>query len=157
MSAHPLVFHPPECIRPQQFHPHYSNERNQQLSDRHHPAVERGPADLQARLPLQHGALPIQREMVAIFGDDRVDHYPIADQALFDDPCRRRSCDDAPVAAAATTLFALDHQHEILGRLHIQLLALLVADDFGRLATVRAAGLFRRARDYALYPLQIRG
>ena len=142
---------------PQQFHAHHSNERNQQLSDRHHPAVERGPADLQARLPLQHGALPIEREMIAILGDHRVDDHSIADQALFDDPCRRRSCDDTPVAAAATALFALDHQHEILGRLHIQLLALLVPDDFGRLATVGTVGLLRRTGDHPFHAGQIRG
>ena len=95
--------------------------------------------------------------MIAILGDHRVDDHAIADQALVDDSCRSRSCDDAPVAAAATALFALDHQHEILGRLHIQLLALLVADDFGRLATVPATGLLRRARDDTFYPSQILG
>src|SRR5262249_55804032 len=129
----------------------------QQLSDRHHPAVERGPADLQSRLPFQHGALPIEREMIAILADHRVDHHPIADQTLVDDPCRGRSCDDAPVTAAATPLLASGHQDEVLGWLYIQLLALLVADDFGRLATVRATGRFRRTRDYTFYPRQICG
>jgi hypothetical protein len=108
--------------------PHNSSLRITALSGisncptRHYPAVERGPADLQARLPLRHRALPIQREMIAIFGDHRIDNYPIADQVLFDDPCRSWSCDHAPVATAVTALFGLDHQHEILGRLHIQLL-----------------------------------
>ena len=33
---------------------------------RHYPTVQRGPADLDVRLPFQHDALPIQREMIAI-------------------------------------------------------------------------------------------
>jgi hypothetical protein len=35
---------------------------------------------------LQHGALAIQRKMVAVLGDHRVDHHPVVDKTLVDDP-----------------------------------------------------------------------
>ena len=66
----------------------------------------------------------------------------VADQAFLHNPRRNRSRDHAALAAAARALFALRHQHEILGRLHIQLFALL-ADDCGPLSTMGTAGLFR--------------
>ena len=110
-----------------------------------HPSMRR-PADLDARLPLQNRALPVQRQMIAVLGHHRVDHHPVADQTLLDDPRRhRRRRHAALFALLAGPLLALGHQHEVLGRLHIQLLALVVADHRRFRAAAAAGALFRRA------------
>jgi hypothetical protein len=96
--------------------------------------------------------------MVAIFGDHCVDHHPVADQALFDDPRRsggRRH--SAFLAMLASALFALGHHHEVLGGLHIQLLADVVSNHRCRLAASRTGALLRCAGHHALHTRQLGG
>ncbi len=54
----------------------------------------------------------------------------------------------------AGPLFALGHDHEVLGRLDVQLLADVVADHDGGLAASLAGALFRRAGDHSLHARQ---
>ena len=51
----------------QQILPHRRHHRLQQLAHAHHPTIQRGPADLQTRFPLQDRRLPVQRQMIAYF------------------------------------------------------------------------------------------
>src|SRR5258708_1186803 len=79
-----------------------------------------------------------------------VDPYPVADQTLVDDPRGQRRRDYTALRAElAGALLALGHQHEVLGRLHIQLLALLIADDCRLPATSPARALLRRAGNHS--------
>jgi pimeloyl-ACP methyl ester carboxylesterase len=95
--------------------------------------------------------------MIRVFADDRIEDHLIADQALLDDP-RRQRCGHyaAFFAGLACTLLAPGHQHEILHRLNIQLLALFVADHRCRLPTATAHALFGRAGNHALHARKIR-
>src|SRR5216683_7102186 len=72
-----------------QFSPHCRDHRDQQLADFEDPAVQRRSADFQAEVPFQNHALPIQRRMIAIFADNRVDDDAVTRQALLDDPSRQ--------------------------------------------------------------------
>jgi hypothetical protein len=55
----------------------------------------------------------------------------------------------------AGALFALGHHHKVLGRLDLQVLALLIADDVGRPAALAADALFGRASDDPFDPGQM--
>src|SRR3984893_9401075 len=72
-----------------QFSPHCSAHRDQQLADFEDPAVQRCAADFQAEVPFQNHALPMQGRVIAIFADDRLDDDPVTRQALLDDPWRQ--------------------------------------------------------------------
>jgi hypothetical protein len=88
-----------------------------------------------------------------MIADDR----PIADQALLDDPRRQRCCHHAALfAPLARTLLAHSHQHEILHRLNVQLLALFVADHRCRLPAAATHALFRSAGYQKLHARKIR-
>ena len=95
--------------------------------------------------------------MIRVFADDRIDDHLIADQALLDDPRRQRRGHHAALfASLAGTLLALRHKHEILHWLHIQLLALFVADQRCRLSAAATHALFGRAGDHAFHARKIR-
>ena len=115
-----------------QFSPHCRDHRDQQLADFEDPAVQRRAADFQADVSFQNHALPIQRRVIAILADDRVDDDPVTRQALLDDPwwqwCRDHSEFLTP---PASPFLSFRDQHKILRRLHIQLGTLLVADHHG--------------------------
>src|ERR1035437_10761581 len=68
-----------------QLPPHGGDHRNQQLADFEDPAVQRRTTDFQAEVPFQNHALPMQRRVIAILADDRVDDNPVTRQALLDD------------------------------------------------------------------------
>jgi hypothetical protein len=58
--------------------------------------------------------------MIAILRNQDIDHHPVADQALVDDPDRQRRRRHAAFRTApAGALLALGHHHEIAGGLHI--------------------------------------
>jgi len=57
-----------------QLSPHCRDHRDQQFAYSQNPAVQRRSADFQAELPFQYHALPMQRRVVAILADDRVDN-----------------------------------------------------------------------------------
>ena len=115
-SAQQPAFHRPECsFRRVTRGRIAAHHRHQQLADPHHPSIHRRPADRNACLPLQNHALPIQRQMIAILGHNRVDHHPVAHQALFDDPLPAAAPRSRPFRAALTgSLLALGHHHEVL-------------------------------------------
>src|SRR5450432_3409238 len=69
-----------------QLPPHGGNHRNQQLAHFEDPAVQRCSADSQADISFENHALPMQRRVITIFADDRVDDNPVTRQALLDDP-----------------------------------------------------------------------
>src|SRR5664279_1244806 len=64
--------------------------RDQQLADFQDPAVQRRSADFQADVCSQNHALPMQRSVIAIFADDRVDDDAVTRQAFLDDPWWQR-------------------------------------------------------------------
>jgi hypothetical protein len=69
-----------------QLSPHRGGHRNQQFAYLQNPAVQRRSADFQAEVPFQNHALPMQRRVIAVFADDRLDDDPVTRQALLDDP-----------------------------------------------------------------------
>src|ERR1700748_1092896 len=74
--------------------------------------------------------------MIAVFLHYGVDHYSITGNAFFDDARLERSHRHRAFAAtAAGALFTQRETYEILGRLHIEHFAFVVADDFGLRAT----------------------
>src|SRR6266851_9041533 len=72
-----------------QLSPHRGDHRDQQFADFQNPAVQRRSADFQAEVPFQNHALPMQRRVVAILANDRVDNDAVTRQALLDDLWRR--------------------------------------------------------------------
>src|SRR5665213_2242432 len=89
--------------------------------------------------------------------EHRVDDDPVRYQALRDDLFRKRRRDDRVLLATlAGTLLAPGLQHEVSGRLDIELLALVIADDSALLAAVLADALLRRAGDHPLHTWQFR-
>src|SRR5215831_3218463 len=142
--------------RTQQSLVHRLYHRNQHLAYAHYPAVQGRPSNLQPRFALQDHGLPVQRQVVAILGNHRVDHYVITRQTLFHDPWRqRRHRHCAVLTTAADALFALDHLHEVARRFHIQLLAFVVTDDRGFLPAGTAGLLL--AADYFFHSRQTLG
>src|SRR5208337_861187 len=96
--------------------------------------------------------------MVAILRHHRVDHHPVADQTLFDDPRWNRGRRHADfLAMLAGALFAFGHHHEVLGGLDIQLLADVVANHRRGLAASRTGALLRRTGNHALHTWQAGG
>ena len=73
-------------------------------------------------------ALPMQRCVIAVFADDRVDDDAVTGQALLDDPWWQW-CRDNPefLTRPASPFLAFRDQHEILRRFHVQLGTVLVA------------------------------
>src|ERR1700731_2481230 len=100
----------------------------------------------------------LMRTVIRVFADDRIEDHLIADQALLDDS-RRQRCGHyaAFFAGLAGTLFAPGHQHEILHRLNIQLLALFVADHRGRSPAATAHALLTGAPTTAPLPFNTAG
>src|SRR6059058_5681012 len=68
---------------------------------------------------------------------------------------QRRAANALFFTGLAGALFALGHHHEVLGRLNLQVLALLIADDGGWLATLAANALLGRAGDEPFHPGQL--
>ena len=84
--------------------------------------------------------------MVGIFADHRIDNHPITGQAFLNDPNRhRRAVNALFFTVFAGTLFAHRHDHEVFGRFHIELLALLVTDHPVFFTAVAAHTLLRGA------------
>jgi len=69
-----------------QLPPHGGDHRNQQLAYLQNPAVQRRSADFQAHVSFENHTLSMQRCVIAIFADDRVDDDAVTRQALLDDP-----------------------------------------------------------------------
>jgi len=84
--------------------------------------------------------------VVCIFAYYGVDYYPITGQAFLNDPNRhRRAVNALFFTVFARTLFAHRHDHEVFGRFHIELLALLVTNHTVFFTAVAADTLFRGA------------
>src|SRR5262249_31110665 len=98
---------------PQQFVLHGPDHRHQHLPYLHHPTIHRRTAQLQPRFLFQGHALPVQWKMFAVLADQRLDHYAIADQPLFDDPLRDRRRPHSASTAAAGSLLSLAYLYEI--------------------------------------------
>ena len=127
--------------------PHRSGYRHQHLSDGHHPAAHRGPADIDARVAQQGYALPKQWAVVTVLVHHRVDDHSIRHQALVDDPVGKSRSRHALLGTGfAGPLLALGHLDEIPRRLDIQHFADFVADHRGVAAAVAAYALLRQCR-----------
>ena len=65
--------------------------------------------------------MPVERQMVAIFGHHRVDDDTVAYQALVEDARRKsRGRNAAMVAVSANPLLALGDQYEVAGGFDIE-------------------------------------
>jgi len=73
----------------EQLSPHRVDHRDQQLAHFQDPTIKRGSTDFQADVSFQDHALPMQRRVVAILADDRVDDNAVTREALLDDPRRQ--------------------------------------------------------------------
>src|SRR5438552_267759 len=142
---------------PDQLSPHRSDHRDQQLADFEDPAVQRRAADFQADVPFQNHALPMQRCVIAIFADDRVDDDAVTRQAPLDDPQWQWGRNHPKfLTRPASPFLSFRDQHKILHWLHIQLGILLVANHDRFSAAAFAHALIRRARQNSLYARKIR-
>src|ERR1035437_4946933 len=142
----------------QQLAPHHTHDRRQHFTDSHDPATHRGAADVDARVTQQDGALTIERTVIAVFADDRVDDNAVRHQALVDDSRGYGRCGYSLLLTLfASTLFTLDDLDEILGRLHIENFADFVADHLRLSAAAAALALLWRAGDDLLHARQIGG
>src|SRR5215831_3141203 len=56
---------------------HHHHHGLEHFSYLHYPAVQCRSADLHSPLPLQNHALPVQRKVITILADDRVDHHSV--------------------------------------------------------------------------------
>ena len=137
---------------------HRSHDRLQQLAHSHHPTIQSRSGQINASLPLQNRTLPIERQVIGILADHRIDDDPITSQTFLDDPNRCRcTCNALFFTPFAGALFALGHHHEVFGRLHIELLARLVADHSGFFSALSANTLLRGAGDDLFDARQVRG
>ena len=140
----------------QKFPAHCPNDSHEQFTDSHDPTAERNSGESQSGFPFQHRTLAKQRQVIAVFVDDRVDHYPIAGQTFLDNPWgQRRALDPQFFATTAGALFPLGHQNEVFCRFDIQLLAGLIANEFLLFSALGTDGLFWRTGDNLFHPWQV--
>jgi len=91
-----------------------------------------------------------------MLGHYGINHHAVARQTLVHDARRRWRHRDARLRTTrASALFPLGDQHEVPRRLHVQLLAGLVADHHARGAALRAVLLLGRAGQHPLAPRQL--
>src|SRR5258708_28210672 len=139
-----------------QFLPHGGGDGHQQLTHLQNPAVQRGPAQFYCGVALQHRTLPIERQVVTVFIDHRVDHDAITDQALLNHPRWQGRRDYTLLGArAAGTLLAFAHSYKVVGWLHIQLRAFFVADHHFLGSTAWAKALLGRAGQHLLHAFHV--
>src|SRR5580698_8498465 len=97
-------------------------------------------------------ALTIERIVISVFANDRVDDDAVRHQALVDDPCGYRSGGYALLLALlAGALLTLGDLDEILGWLHVENFADFVADHLRVSAAVAALALLRHAGNDLLH------
>src|SRR5664279_737622 len=141
----------------EQFAPHHACNELKHFACFHYPTVHRGAVDVDARIPLEDRALPIEWERVTILVHHGVDDHSIRDQRLGDDALwHGRNRDALLFALPAGALFALGDAHEVHGSSHVEHFALLIADDSGLFAAAAADALLGRAGDDLLDALQMR-
>src|SRR3974377_1913516 len=93
-----------------------------------------------------------------VLADDCVDPHPVTSEALLDDALRKRcATDSAFFASLASSLFALDHLDEVLGRLDIEYFTGLLSDDLFLLTANPANALLGCAWDDLFDALQMGG
>src|SRR5580700_3062704 len=132
----------------QQLLAHGAHHWLQHLADSHYPAAHRRPADVHAGVAQQNRALAVERTVIGILADHRVDDDLIGNQTLVDNARRQRSGLHPlllTLLLLASPLLALGHFHVVLGPLHLENLALFVADHHGFVSAVAAHALLRRA------------
>ena len=113
---------------------------------------------MESGVALENGALPIERQRIAILRDDSIEDDLIGDQRLFDDALGHGSRGYALFfALPAGPLLTLDQQHKILRRFYVELFALLVADHHRIFSADAALGLLRRAGHDLFYACKMRG
>src|SRR5712691_10764386 len=138
----------------QQLFAHGAHHWLQHLADSHYPAAHRRPADVNAGLAQQNHALAVERRVIGILADHRVDDDLIGNQTLVNNARRQRSGLHAlllTLLLLASPLFALGHFHVVLGPLHIENFALFVADHHGFAYAFSAHALLRRACTYLFH------
>ena len=69
---------------------HGRGDRPQQFTHPHYPTIQSRSGQFNAGLPFQNRTLPVERHVIGIFADHRIDHHPITGQAFVDDPGRQR-------------------------------------------------------------------
>jgi hypothetical protein len=115
-----------------------------------------GPAQVDAVVVRQHGALPIDGRVLLVFSGQRLDDKFIGQFALGHDLGRGRRCGHALfVLTMRTALFPKGHPDMEGGRVAHQFLAPLVADDGALGSTLVAAAVAGMAGNNHLTPLQM--
>lgn len=72
--------------------------------------------------------LPVERQVIGIFGDQYLGDGRLGRNAAFDQPCGSRSLDDDFLTGAAGIFGTARHQNAELGRHDVELLADVLAD-----------------------------
>ena len=140
----------------QKFPAHGPNDRHEQFTDNHDPTADRNSGESQSGFPFQHRALTKQRQVNAVFVDDRVDDHPVTSHAFGDNAGRGwRSLCPQFFATTAGPLLPLGHQHEVFGRFDIQLLAALIANEFLLFSALGTDALFWSTGDNLFHPWQV--
>jgi hypothetical protein len=135
-----------DVVALQKFPSHCCYDRSQQFAHSHHPTVHCRPGELDPGFPLKYRTLAIDRYMVGIFADHRVNNDSIAGQAFINDPRRQGRTVDSPFFASfAGTLFTFGYPHKVSSRLDIELLRSFVANHRRAFAIVTADTLLGSA------------
>ena len=72
--------------------------------------------------------LPVERQVVGVFGDEDLRDQSVGRQATLDQPRRRGCLHDRVPAGAASVAWAADHQHPELHRHHVEALGDVLSD-----------------------------
>lgn len=90
--------------------------------------VSQGRAIKRDALPRIDLSLPIQRQMIGVFGDETLRHRRLGRQPALDQPCRRDRLHH-PVLAGPTGIFGPTHdKHAELGRDDVESFAHILAN-----------------------------
>ena len=118
------------------------------------PVRQRGAIQIDAALAGVDLRLPVQRQMVGIFGHQNLGDSGLGRQAALDQARRRQGLQDAVLATPAGIFGPPGNEHPELGWYDVQPLALVLADPV-QLARAAGAGLVVDVDD-DLNPRQVR-
>jgi hypothetical protein len=99
-----------DIVSNQQLLGHGPADGPEQFANPHHPTVQSRSGQFDPGLPFQDRALSVERNMLSVFTDHRVNDNPITGQAFVDDPgWQRRGLDSLFFASLTGALTAEDY------------------------------------------------
>ena len=102
-----------------------------------HPVGQRRPVEIDALASVNLG-LPIERQVIGVFGDKHLNDRRLGRNAACDQPRRRGLLQNNPLAGPTSIFRSPHHEHAELGGDDIELLAHILADPVKLSLTTRA-------------------